>query len=1288
MKKSAFLKKSRFILFLFCFLPSMAFAQGLIKGTVSDETGEPIIGASVKVLGTNTGAVTDVNGQFYVNAAANARIQVSYVGFVTQTINADGRKDLSVVLREDNTTLNDVVVIGYGTMKRSDISGSVATIDQEAVMKRVPQNIGQALQGSAAGVLVTQQDGSPDGKAAIRIRGIGTIHGDASPLYVVDGVQVGTSADFVNPADIERIEILKDASATAIYGSAGANGVIMITTKHGSKGHTNISVNADWGIQTLPYTLDVLDLNTYANAIREAKTNDKQMFINKVWDAAYDGKRNEIDWQKEMTRAALKQQYGATLNGGNEKTQYNLSLGYNIVDGLVVNTNYKRFTTRANVTSKVSKFLEVGGDINYTHSESRGSNMSLGNNQNMSSLRDFASLTPTLDYLNNNDAARKELVNVNLVNPDGTYGTGYQATTNNWEGNTTIGANPYASQMENGQRARNGFDRIQTTAFVDLIFLDTKHHKLDLRSQGTFIYTGNNSSDFTGGRTRFNYLWDNANDKNKVLTEVPLQADQTYAFSLSNNHSYELGLQTYLTYNLDYSIHNLTLMLGNEVTKSWGQWVNSSSRDFPSVYNRNINLTMDINSKGTGGAYNDDVHTISYFARASYSLLNRYIITGTIRKDGSSNFSKGNRWGTFPSAAGAWRVSEEPFMKNVKFIDNLKLRFGWGQTGNAGGVAGAAVIAQNVDGAYNTYSTGGVSGAWGNRNRDIGFYMPLKDENLKWETTEMTNFGIDFAFLNGFDITLDYFIKNTKDLLLYRQLRTSAGYPQVYTNYGEIQNKGFEFAVGYHKQVNRDFGWNARVTGSTIKNKVKTMGDPLYSTASGNGVYIDGSQVGAVDGNGHWDRHSICIEGEAVGSFYGYVSDGIIKDQKDLDEYYNYFWGEAKDANGNPLNPNDPNYWKGGGDVESKNTGDNPLAIGDMKWKDLNGDHVIDNNDRAIIGNGFPKLNFGITLGATYKAWDFNLYMYGVLGQDILSYSAMKLSSMTQLDDQTTPNILKDAYNDAWRNGSGSLPRLTIGDYARNTRVSDLWVKNGDFLRISNIQIGYTLPQRISQKLFIERARVYVGVSNLLTISGYNKYGDPECGSGNVLYTGLDTGRYPQPRTYMAGINVTFGGKNTSAVTTNTVYVTDNAEVDRLNGELNRMRAEINRLQSQKPEKEVVKEVVANKEFVTFPYLVNFDINKTDVVNREMFNLNSVAEMIKATPGKKYAVVGYADKQTGTSERNVKLAEQRSKNVYDVLIQKYGVPASSLVLDSKGGVDYLYKDDAQISRSVIISEVK
>lgn len=1095
MKNLNLIEKTLALLFLLCLLPLGISAQGIVRGLVNDETGEPVIGATIRVVGTSDGTVTDLNGRFEVKAKPTAQLSVSYIGYITENINVGGRKDLVVTLKTDSKTLSDVVVVGYGTMKKSDISGSVATVDRDAVMKRIPTNIGQALQGSAAGVMVTQQDGSPDGNSAIRIRGVGTINGDASPLYVVDGVQVGNNANFVNPSDIESIEILKDASATAIYGSAGANGVVMITTKRGGAGKAIVTFTADYGLQTLPAKLDVLDIDGYTEALREAKkTNDGDGIGNAVWDPKFDGKRNYIDWQKEMTRAALRQQYGTSITGGSEKTDYNLSFGYLDVKGMVVNTSYKRFTSHANINSKVNSFLEIGGDINYTHSESHGSNGTVGNNGNLSSIRDFATMTPTLDYVNNNDLAKGELINVNLQNPDGTYGVGYQLTPDGWEGNTAMASNVYAMQMENGERGRNGFDRIQTTAYVDLSFLNTKQHKLNLKSQGTYTYAANNGSDYTGGRKRYNLI-------GGKMTEVTLRDDQDFAFSLNNSHNYTLGLQTYLTYTLNYNIHNLTLMIGNEVSKSWGQWVSAAARKFPSEFNRSLSLTEDPNSKNANGGYNADTRMVSYFARTSYVLLDRYILTGTVRKDGSSNFGTGNRWGTFPSLAGAWRISEEPFMRDVKFVDNFKFRVGWGQTGNAGNMAGKAIVALSGDAAYAFYGPNGISGYWGNRNRETGWYAPLVDPNLKWETTEMTNFGIDFAFLNNWDITLDYFIKDTKDLLLSRQIRSSAGYTQIYTNYGEIENKGFEFVVGYHKQVNRDFGFNVRVTGSTLKNKVKKMGEPLYNTCSDNGAgTLDGSNVQAVLGtDGVWTNHSICKEGEAVGSFFGFLTDGIIKDEADLNEYQNRI-----------------------SDNISKSDTNHPLSVGDMKFKDLNGDNIIDQKDMTIIGNGFPKLNYGINVGANYKNWDLNLYMYGVLGQDILSYSAMRLSNMAQFDEQWTPNILKDAYKNAWRNGQGSLPRLTFNDANRNGRVSDLWVKNGDFLRISNLQVGYTLPQQLTNKLYIQKARVYMGVQNLLTISAYNKYGDPEVGQGSVLYTGLDTGRYPMPRTFMAGVNVTF----------------------------------------------------------------------------------------------------------------------------------------------------------------------
>ena len=1071
-------------------MPLYVSAQNVtVKGNVKDAAGEPVIGAGVVQQGTSNGTVTDIDGNYQIVVPASATLNFSSVGYVDQAVAVAGRNVINVVLAEDTELLEEVVVVGYGTVKKSDITGSVASVDRDAMMKKAPQNIGQALQGAAAGVVVTMQDGSPDGKSAVRIRGVATINGSADPLYVVDGVQVGTDASFLNPADIEKIEILKDASATAIYGSQGANGVIMVTTKRGQKGHTNVTVTADYGLQTLSYQLQTLDIDSFAASVREAVvTNDKNPLTNKVWDAQYDGKRNSINWQKEMTRPALRQQYGVSISGGNDKTQYAASAGYLNNDGLIVNSNYTRFTARANVRSEITKYLEVGMDMNYVHTESHGSNSGINNNGNLSSLRDLAYITPTLDYIEGNTLGNK-IINVNLVNPDGTYGVGYQTNSDAFEGNAASMSNIYASQMEAGERSRNGSDRIMLTGNVALTFLNTPHHKLQLRNVSNWTYWGYHGSDMTGGRERYNYV-------NGVLTQMKLDADQTYQFSMNHSSGQSYALETYLTYSMNYKNHSLTAMVGNTVSASQSMWENTRASNFTSVYNRKTSLSNDADSVAGNSGWNADVTGISYYGRIIYSLMDRYVLTATIRRDGSSNFGSGNRWGTFPSFAAAWNISREPWMQNVDWLSNLKLRAGWGQTGNAGNMTGKAIAALSQNGvAYNLYPEGGVAGGFGgNRTRVTGLYTPLVDTNLKWETNEQLNIGLDFGlFDDTLTGTLDYFIRTSKDLLLYQQTRPSTGFSQVYTNYGSIQNKGFEFSLTYKKQFNRDWGLTATLNGSTVKNKVIQMGEPLF--AMNDQSTGDGSNVGAVGAAAsfYWGNHSISTEGQAVGSFYGYQVGGIIKDEAFLEKY---------------------------NDTVATST-----SVGDFWYVDQNGDGKIDTDDMVILGNGFPKLNYGLNVTATYKNWDFNLYMYGVLGQQILSYSAMRLSTVYRSDDCTFPNILQSSYDAAYRAGNeanATLPKLSMLDNNHNVRCSDAWIKNGDFLRLSNLQVGYTFNQPWLQNLQVSTARLYVAVQNLFCISPYNQYGDPEVGQGSVLYTGLDTGRYPMPRTFMAGLSITF----------------------------------------------------------------------------------------------------------------------------------------------------------------------
>ena len=1089
MRNLKMIEKPLVLLFLLCLFPLGISAQSIVKGLVSDESGEPVIGATIRVLGTNEGTVTDLDGNFQVSAKSNAQLSVSYIGYVTQKVNVGGQKSLSIILKPEDTTLNDVVVIGYGTMKKSDVTGSVVSIDTKSMLKRTPTNVAQALQGAAAGVMVTSQDGAPGSASAVRIRGIGTINGDAQPLYVVDGVQVGTSADFVNPTDIESIEVLKDASATAIYGSAGANGVIMITTKHGQKGKTNVTVTADFGIQTLPYKLKTLTGDDYARSVRESKANDGATLNNQIWSEVYDGKRNLIDWQDQMYRTSLRQQYGVSASGGNDGTQYNFSVGYLNNKGIIVNTNYDRLTARGSLKSKVNKYLELGADMNYTYSTVKGNNIGLGNNGNLSSQRDIAQMAPSLDYI---DDATGEVVHVNVVNPDGTYGASKAPTPDGWEGMTATAQNPYASQMEIGRVTRNS--RISINPYIDLTLLKTKHHTLNAHSIMSWTQTNSDNDEFSGMYKRYNNI-------GGQMTEVKYEGRNQayYSFGLGQSKGISKSIETYLTYNWKTDFNNLSFMVGNTVSKYEGSWVSASAHDFLSPNNRLISLTTDPTSIQGNGGFNAQVRTISYYGRLVYNLLDRYIVTATLRRDGSSNFSSGNRWGTFPSVALAWRAKEETFLKNVKQISNAKVRFGWGQTGNAGGIAGRSVYAlSSAHTKYNFYAPGQGGGTSGQFDRVTGFYAPLVDTNLKWETNEQLNIGLDLGFLNGdLNVTMDYFTRKTKDLLLERQIRPSAGNTSIYTNFGQIDNTGFEFSINYNKQLNKDWGINVALNGSTLKNKIKKMGVDYTATCSGsNSTYsaddIDGSNIGAVSGTGFdWNNHSICREGEAVGSYYGYKVAGIITTQEMLDKAK----AQGQDA-----------------------------QMGDFLFVDTDKNGTLDDSDRQILGNGLPDLNFGLNLGATYKNWDFSVYAYGVLGMDILSYSKMRFSIMNPSDDSWTPALLKDSYKNMYSesNPGGTLPRLTRLDNNKNSRVSDAWVENGNFLKISNIQIGYTVPRKLLAPLNLTNVRAYFSIQNLCTISPYTKYGDPEVGQGSVIYTGLDTGRYANPRTYMFGLSVTF----------------------------------------------------------------------------------------------------------------------------------------------------------------------
>lgn len=559
--------------------------------------------------------------------------------------------------------------------------------------------------------------------------------------------------------------------------------------------------------------------------------------------------------------------------------------------------------------------------------------------------------------------------------------------------------------------------------------------------------------------------------------------DRKDSYSINQNQNSEIALESFVNYDWSNDHHRVSAMAGFSVSDTDGVWLNTSASDFPADNIRQISLTNDPSSKTTNGGRDLKTRYQSYFGRLTYNLNDRYILTATVRRDGSSNFGSGNRYGTFPSASLAWRLSEENFIKNLNLFSNLKIRAGWGQTGNAGSATSLSVPQLSSLNCMYYMMIGGsmTNGAGIAQQKEI-------DTNLKWETNEQTNIGLDMAFMNNeLSFSVDYFIRNSKDLLIYRQIRPSTGFTSVYTNAGHIRNKGFEISAAWNKSFG-DWNVGVRVNGSTLKNEAVEVGDPIF--------YKNNSSGGTQDGD-DWDNHSITQNGYAVGSYYGWKVAGIFQNQQEIDA----------------LNAQSPTGKYQDGDT----------APGDFKYIDLNGDGQITDEDRTVIGNGFPTLSYGLNLTASYKNFDFSMNMYGVAGMDIYSYSAARLTSMYG-PDGGYQNVLAEYVKNAWtlENPNGKYPRITKGDHNKNHRASDAFIKKGDYLKISNIQVGYTFPKNLIKHAKMENARVFVSADNILTLSSYNKWGDPEVGSNRVLLTGFDGGRYPFPLSISFGASVQF----------------------------------------------------------------------------------------------------------------------------------------------------------------------
>jgi TonB-linked SusC/RagA family outer membrane protein len=1037
-------------------LPVVQQQSRTVAGTVVTDAGDPLIGVNITIKGQPTvGTVTDIDGKFSFSIPqGNITLVFSYVGYVTQELSASTRA-MQVVLREDERSLEEVVAIGYGVVRKSDVTGSVSSVNSEEMMRRNPVTIAQGLQGAAAGVQVTRS-GGPAGASTIRIRGIATINNSTDPLFVVDGIRVGNNIDFLNPYDVLNIEILKDASATAIYGSEGANGVILITTSKGEQGRTRLNFTANYGAQVNSSKIRNLNAYEYVHAARQAAANDKTV-INAVY-ANYDSELTDIDWQDEMSRTALQHNYNLNLSGGSETTKGVLSLGFMNNQGIIINSNFRRMNVRSNIEHTVKNILNVGLNTTYMYNESYsggGSPGAAGALFSTNGMIYFASLPPTMDDLDDNG----NLKHVPIRYPNGDWGH-YPLNTTDINKDFD---NPVAATTENVNAKNRNYGNIFIgNAYAELNILKN----LSLRSTGGFRYIGNSSH---------NYAATNQRTRTRML-----DAEDQLTINLSENKA--LSLETYLTYNLNLqNVHRLTLMGGHSISQTTSIAGNMSSKVFTVPTIRRIELSQRPASITAQGGLGLEMRLQSYFGRLNYSLLDKYLLTASVRYDGSSNFGAGNRWGTFPSAALAWRASEEAFIKKLNIFSNLKLRLTYGMTGNAGYPTNKSVN-QLSSSFIQYYFYDGT-----NFNLAPGMAQTsLVDTNLKWETNESMNYGIDFGFANNqYSFTLDYFVRDAKDLLLNRNIRSSTGFTQIYTNAGHIRNSGFEFTVSYQKAV-RDWFFNIRLNGSTLVNKVIDVGEPIMATFG----YGD-----------QWDNSSITQNGSPVASFYGYRVDHVFQNQGEIDA----------------LNAQSPiGYYQ-------------QLAQpGDYMYKDLNGNGYIDDDDREILGHGFPDLNYGMNIGVNYKNWDLNIYMYGVAGQKVMSLGYMYLNNMRH-SEEGLRNISKEAADRAWTpEKPTNYPRLSLRDSNRNGRVSDAWLKNADFLRIQNFQIGYTLPRNLLRRLSVDNLRLYASVENLLTLTNYVSNLEPEFGSGsssfsgNVLFNGFDNGHYPLQRTFAFGLSLGF----------------------------------------------------------------------------------------------------------------------------------------------------------------------
>ncbi|MDR1683783.1 MAG: TonB-dependent receptor, partial [Candidatus Symbiothrix sp.] len=1038
--------KKLFFSSLLVFMTSILFAQDKISGTVTDaEDGLGLPGVSVVVQGSNIGTVTDVDGNFTISVPQGKSLTFSYIGYVKQTVVVKGNAPLNVALKMDALMLDEVVAIGYGTMKKSDLTGAVASVKADDLKKAPVSSLDQALQGRLAGVTVNANSGQPGAAAEVRIRGIGTVN-DSRPIYVVDGV-ITDDIGFLSPNDIASTEVLKDASATAIYGSRGANGVILITTVGGSQGKTNISLNSYVGFQNRWRKLDLMKSHEFAETLLRMNprastiaTYQQQGFNEwmkmNVKDSPYfpmiktdsnpygmDYASVETDWQDEVFNSnALMHSHYLSLTGGDDKNNYAVTASYFNQDGTIIGSNYERLTLRLNSAHQIRKWLKVGEHLTFANSTGR-------NAMNNSSSPGASVISAAIAMAPWDPSHYPE----GSISKKGKDLSGQIAASSNFENVT----NPFSmvehSHPEDKREQWVGDLYLELTPIKNLILRSSLNIDLNNRRNKSFD-------------DAYRYSNFDGRDKNFLTSSL--------------SRACRLALENTATYNLNLKQHNLTAMIGQTVEEYNYYSIGNSGSSIliPDPSNWYLSKTTDDNKNAAG----DNVSRArmqSFLGRLHYSFDSRYMLTFNFRADGSSKFPE-NPWGFFPSAALAWRVSEESWMKNIENLDFLKVRLGWGQIGNDKiSENGFRLEVGEGESVFFGYPFGEGDQLL-NRGATI---LTQVNRGGRWEITEQTDLGIDFGIKNGLlSGTLDFFLRDTKDMILSVKGPAHVGnrFDPV-KNVGTVRNAGFELTVEHHESINK---LNFDVAGniSMVKNQLVKLngGNPVIS---------------------EFQRTD---EGLGLFTFWGYKYEGVYKsDQEALDhlDYYN-----------------------------ANTTG---FHAGDARFSDLSGpngipDGKIDDYDKTDLGNPFPWLTYGLNLGADYKGFDLQVFFQGVYGNKI--YNALRRRTEGTGNEATLSTTMRDVWVDFtplmrttmegygvdWTkliNPDGNIPNPNGNPY--NMAASDRFVESGAYLRLKNVQFGYTLPKKLTQEYSIERCRFYVSGSNLLTLTGYTGY-DPEIGGG------------------------------------------------------------------------------------------------------------------------------------------------------------------------------------------------